>query len=239
MAEVVVAEEAPVHPFVGFMLDAECCCLTFSDMCCTPTMDPSLKEKGFCCTLFSGANYLNRPTIFCAGRQALCGYPKFAVHGSPKVMHFDFATARVCAAYFCGLALLACQPGCFGISTGGSLLFLAIENECCSPTQDEKMTEQGRCCTLCISKLSCKKIDSCVDCKVHACCLELSCALPCKNEVPCAFGALGILCCYRWKCKMGCCPKPIEIDAALLGEMQQTSSEVGAPAPSTMDRSVV
>ena len=82
MSEVQAEEEK--KPFIGFMIDAECCCFSCNDIICTPIMDEALKEKGFCCTICSGANYLVKPSIFCAAREALCGYPKFAVAGSPR-----------------------------------------------------------------------------------------------------------------------------------------------------------
>ena len=234
MSEVQAEEEK--KPFIGFMIDAECCCFSCNDIICTPIMDEALKEKGFCCTICSGANYLVKPSIFCAAREALCGYPKFAVAGSPQVKYFDYGQVRLCGAFLCGLAALSCQPGCFGCSTEGSVLFLNAEAECMTPTQDEKMTAQGRCCTICVSKCSCKGVESCVDCRLHQFCLELHCSLPCKSDVPCAFGCLGLLCCYKWKCLPKCCPKPADLDPELLGpagKMEQTSNEMhdaaGAP----------
>ena len=257
MSEVQAEEEK--KPFIGFLVDAECCCFSCNDFFCTPIMDESLKEKGYCCTICSGANYLVKPSIFCAAREALCGYPKFAVAGSPQVKYFDYGNVRLCGAFLCGLAALSCQPGCFGCSTEFSLLFLEAEAECLTPTQDEKMTAQGRCCTICVSKCSCTRIESCVDCRLHQFCLELHCSLPCKQDVPCAFGCLGLLCCYKWKvrgarlalvaiastersclspskCLPKCCPKPVDLDPELLGpagKMEQTANEMhgaaGAP----------
>ena len=56
----------------------------------------------------------------------------------------------------------------------------------------------------CKSELECIKPTTCVKMTEQVCCVDMRCAFPCDDEVPCALTVLGLTCCYDFQPKCSC-----------------------------------
>ncbi len=87
--------------------------------------------------------------------------------------------------------------GCYGNST---CLCLESTFKCCKPhSSPEKI------CILNANDCNCIYPTVCCKQTSQVCCLDVRCALPCDADVPCGFGCCGLILCFNYQLKPGCC----------------------------------
>ena len=137
----------------------------------------------------------------------------------------------------CGLicVVLSCYPKwpeCIGAAVKGQFLCCEIEQVLCKTGRTE-----GSIC-MCL-KTECEVIKPtvCVKMTKQVCCLDLRCALPHDEEVPCICTILGLQCMKNYECDVKC--------SAKLGNTEEPAADGAPPAPDAvaqcemMDRTCV
>jgi len=126
----------------------------------------------------------------------------------------------------CALCCIICSlypkfPACLGCHAKGDACCLQVESLLCKVGVND-----GSLCMCCKSELECLVPTTCVKMTMQMCCIDMRCAFPCDDEVPCAVTILGLTCCYDFSPQCSC-GKSL---AAKEGE------EGGAPAGEVADK---
>lgn len=135
---------------------------------------------------------------------------KELTEGQNSVDDVDIGQLRVINGCCCGITSLYCDwPACVGAQYAIEALCLKCKAIKCKPSK-----EKGQCCTILEAKCVCTKPKTCLGLQCQCFCCDTRAALPCTAEVPCICGALGLVLCYKKKCKPSCCKKLMHIDPA-------------------------
>eukprot|EP00622_Pseudochattonella_farcimen_P006336 FR742126.1.p1 GENE.FR742126.1~~FR742126.1.p1 ORF type:complete len:193 (+),score=27.19 FR742126.1:2-580(+) len=91
----------------------------------------------------------------------------------------------------CGLFCVLCNiytkfPACLGCHSKGQLICMEIESVMCKVGVNE-----GSLCMCCKGEVECLKPTTCIKMSEQCFCIDMRCAFPCDDEVPCILTILG------------------------------------------------
>jgi len=122
------------------------------------------------------------------------------------------------AAICCICSLYPKFPDCLGAHVKGVLVCVEIESLCCKVGKAD-----GSICMCMKNEIELIKPTTCVKMFQQFFCMDVRCAIPCDEDVPCIIAALGLTCVKNYKCICAC-------GEALTGPAEEKEGGA-APAP--------
>jgi len=184
----------------------QCCCLdTRCALPCTEQV-PMIFTCLPCCTLY--------PKVACCAKVKdlkMVVAVEGAVEGGEKKKEKDLSDVpvgkvRVWQACCCGICGLMCKyPECLGGKAEGTCCCLQGENSCCKLIQEQN--DDKICCICCDGGQYIVMPSTCVQSTNTCFCLDMRCAFPCTDKVPCICTLLpGCVIGASKSMKLACCP---------------------------------
>lgn len=111
----------------------------------------------------------------------------------------------VCAALCIICSCYPKFPDCLGAHAKAVITCMEVESLCCKVGKAD-----GSICMCMKNEIEIVKPTTCVKQTSQFFCIDLRCAIPCDEEVPCTIGALGLICVKEYKCICKCGEKMSE-----------------------------
>jgi len=111
-------------------------------------------------------------------------------------------TDDLCSVCALCCVILSCYPKfpeCLGCHAKGVMTCIELETIMCKTG-----VADGSICMCCKAELEIIKPTVCIKMTEQLFCLDLRCAVPCDDEVPCMIGLLGLTCVKDYKCLCKC-----------------------------------
>jgi len=213
-----------VKPTTCCQFQEQCCCLdTRCALPCTNDV-PMICTLLPCCVVYPACGCCKKVKDITLGNEAARGGkddPQWDLSEVPV------GQVRVCQACCCNIAgLNFAWPQCFGMKMEGICCCLQCERSCCKIIQE--VNDDQICCICCDGGGYVVMPTTCIQSTQTICCLDVRCALPCTEKVPCILTCLpGCTVCANKEMKVACCPK---VEDIIEGYKNVEVSQV-APAP--------